>query len=28
LTWWSPIAVPVTLLALACMVLNRPAGRR
>jgi hypothetical protein len=24
-TWWSPIAVPVTLLALACMVLNRPA---
>ena len=24
LTWWSPIAVPVTLLALACMVLNRP----
>jgi hypothetical protein len=28
LTWWSPIAVPVTLLALACMVLNRPEGRR
>jgi hypothetical protein len=27
-TWWSPIAAPVTLLALACMVLNRPAGRR
>ena len=24
LTWWSPIAAPVTLLALACMVLNRP----
>ena len=23
LTWWSPIVVPVTLLALACMVLNR-----
>ena len=28
LTWWSPIAVPVTLLALACMVLNGPAPRR
>lgn len=28
LTWWSPIAIPVTLLALACMVLNRPEGRR
>ena len=27
LTWWSPIALPVTLLALACMVLNRPEGR-
>jgi hypothetical protein len=24
LTWWSPIVLPVTLLALACMVLNRP----
>jgi len=24
LTWWSPIVVPVTLLALSCMVLNRP----
>ena len=28
LAWWSPIAVPVTLLALACMVLNRPPGPR
>ena len=28
LTWWSPIALPVTLLALACMVLNRPAKPR
>ena len=28
LTWWSPIAVPVTLLALACMFLNRPENRR
>jgi hypothetical protein len=28
LTWWSPIAVPVTLLALACMVLNRPGNPR
>ena len=28
LTWWSPIAVPVTLLALACMVLNRPRDPR
>jgi len=28
LTWWSPIAVPVTLLALACMFLNRPADPR
>lgn len=27
LTWWSPIVAPVTLLALACMVLNRPEGR-
>jgi hypothetical protein len=27
LTWWSPVVVPVTLLALACMVLNR-ADRR
>ena len=26
LTWWSPIALPVTLLAFACMVLNRPPG--
>ena len=23
--WWLPIAVPVSLLALACMFLNRPA---
>ena len=22
-TWWSPVVLPVTLLALACMVLNR-----
>jgi len=28
LTWWSPIAVPVSLLALACMFLNRPADPR
>jgi hypothetical protein len=28
LTWWSPIAAPVTLLALACMFLNRPEGGR
>ena len=28
LTWWSPIAVPVTLLALACMFLNRPRDPR
>jgi hypothetical protein len=28
LIWWSPVVVPVTLLALACMVLNRPEGRR
>ena len=27
-TWWLPIAVPVSLLALACMFLNRPADRR
>ena len=26
-TWWSPIVVPATLLALACMVLNRPDRR-
>ncbi len=26
--WWLPIAGPVSLLALACMFLNRPAGRR
>jgi hypothetical protein len=24
LAWWLPIAVPVSLLALACMFLNRP----
>lgn len=24
LTWWSPVALPVTLLAGACMFLNRP----
>ena len=28
LTWWSPIAVPVTLLAFACMVLTRSDRRR
>jgi len=28
LTWWSPIALPVTLLALACMFLNRSADPR
>ena len=28
LTWWSPIAIPVSLLALACMVLNRPRDPR
>jgi hypothetical protein len=27
-TWWSPIALPVTLLALACMFLNRPRDPR
>ena len=27
LTWWSPIVVPVTLLALACMAFNRPDRR-
>lgn len=26
--WWLPIAVPVSLLALACMYLNRPADPR
>ncbi len=26
--WWLPIAVPVSLLALACLFLNRPDGRR
>ena len=26
--WWLPIAVPVSLVALACMFLNRPDGRR
>jgi hypothetical protein len=25
LRWWLPIAVPLSLLALACMALNRPA---
>ena len=25
LAWWLPIAIPVSLLALACMFLNRPA---
>jgi hypothetical protein len=25
--WWLPIAVPVSLLAFACMFLNRPADR-
>ncbi len=28
LHWWLPIAVPVSLLALACMLLNRPADPR
>ena len=28
LYWWLPIAVPVSLLALACMFLNRPADPR
>jgi hypothetical protein len=28
LSWWLPIAVPVSLLALACMFLNRPADPR
>ena len=28
LAWWLPIAVPVSLLALACMYLNRPADPR
>jgi hypothetical protein len=28
LRWWLPIAAPVSLLALICMVLNRPADRR
>ena len=27
LAWWLPIAGPVSLLALACMALNRPPGR-
>ena len=26
-TWWSPVVLPVTLLALACMALNRPDRR-
>ena len=28
LYWWLPIAVPVSLLALACMFLNRPVDPR
>lgn len=28
LNWWLPIAMPVSLLALACMFLNRPADPR
>ena len=28
LAWWLPIAGPVSLLALACMFLNRPGDRR
>ena len=28
LGWWLPIAVPVSLLALACMFLNRPGDPR
>ena len=28
LTWWSPIAIPVSLLALSCMFLNRPRDPR
>ena len=28
LTWWSPIAIPVSVLALACMFLNRPRDPR
>ena len=28
LTWWSPIAIPVSLLAIACMFLNRPRDPR
>lgn len=28
LDWWLPIAVPVSLLALACMFLNRPTNPR
>ena len=28
LRWWLPIAAPVSLLALACMFLNRPADPR
>ena len=28
LTWWSPIAIPVSLLALACMFLNYPRDPR
>jgi hypothetical protein len=28
LQWWLPIAVPVSLLALACMFLNRPRDPR
>jgi len=26
--WWLPVAAPVSALALACLFLNRPAGRR
>ena len=26
--WWLPVAAPVSMLALACMFLNRPEGRR
>ena len=28
LQWWLPIAIPASLLAIACMFLNRPEGRR
>jgi len=26
--WWLPVALPVSLVALACMILNRPERRR